>query len=126
MWFSVFASDLASYRAYNMDLQDLDVDADDYGTAAAEDTPARSRRTEQTEADFEKQRASYTARIENGEVRIYSLRRMYIIISLQHALLLSRSLASLVLYLVHVSDHTALLPHPYYQPCVHSPSSRDI
>ena len=47
---------------------ELDVDTEDYATTAANDTPTASDRTAQSEADFAAQKASYTAKIENGQV----------------------------------------------------------
>ena len=49
----------------------LGVDTDDYATAAVEDTPTRSR-GEQTESDFEAEKASYVAKFDNGDVRTTS------------------------------------------------------
>ena len=46
-----------------------DVDADNYATTAAHDTPTdQSSRTAQSDADFEAQRLSYTAKIDTGDV----------------------------------------------------------
>ncbi|KAK4496752.1 hypothetical protein PRZ48_012735 [Zasmidium cellare] len=43
----------------------IEVDADDYAETAAGDTPSVDR-TFQSEADFQAQKASYTAKIDNG------------------------------------------------------------
>lgn len=43
----------------------IDVDADDYAETAAGETPLVSR-TYQSEADFERQKASYTAKVDSG------------------------------------------------------------
>lgn len=55
---------------------DLDVDVDEYATAAASDTKARSDRTTLTDADFQATRASYRAKIDNGQVRIELMTRL--------------------------------------------------
>ena len=48
---------------------DIDIDADNYATTAAHDTPTdQSSRTAQSDADFEAQRLSYTAKIDTGDV----------------------------------------------------------
>lgn len=49
---------------------DVDVDPDDYATAAAQDTPTTSRGV-QTEADFAAQKASYTAKFAEGNVSVF-------------------------------------------------------
>jgi len=56
-------------KAADLDL-DLDVDADDYATAVVEDTPTDSARTALSEEDFEKTRASYSAKIDTGDVSV--------------------------------------------------------
>lgn len=54
-------------QAADLDM-DLDVDTDNYATAAAEDTRTDSARTALSDEDFEKTRAGYSAKIENGDV----------------------------------------------------------
>ncbi|CAK3869145.1 Hypothetical predicted protein [Lecanosticta acicola] len=44
----------------------IDVDTDDYAETAAGDTPSTVDRTFQSEADFQKQKAGYTAKVQNG------------------------------------------------------------
>lgn len=55
-------------------LLNIDVDADDYAEAAAGDTPSVPR-TYQSEADFQQQQASYTAKVDNGDnhLRLYEV-----------------------------------------------------
>jgi len=59
-------------KAADIDLN-LDVDTDNYATAAAEDTPTDSDRTALSEEDFEKTRATYSAKIDTGDVSEFSL-----------------------------------------------------
>lgn len=44
----------------------IDVGTDDYAETAARDTPSTVDRTFQSEEDFQKQKASYSAKIQNG------------------------------------------------------------
>lgn len=45
----------------------IEVDPDDYASTAAGDTPSSVSRTYQSEADFQVQKASYTAKIDGGK-----------------------------------------------------------
>ncbi|GAB7345508.1 hypothetical protein MBLNU457_3826t1 [Dothideomycetes sp. NU457] len=58
---------ISAEKAEAADL-DLDVDTDNYATVAAEDTPTDSARTALSNEDFEKTRANYRAKIENGDI----------------------------------------------------------
>jgi len=53
-------------------LFDIEVDADDYADAAAEDNPAAVDRTHQSEADFLAVKANYTARQDGSRGDLYS------------------------------------------------------
>ncbi|KAI5359968.1 hypothetical protein Slin15195_G118290 [Septoria linicola] len=46
----------------------IDVDADDYAETATVDTPSAVDRTFQSEADFQKQKASYSAKVDQGNL----------------------------------------------------------
>ncbi|PPJ55710.1 hypothetical protein CBER1_08283 [Cercospora berteroae] len=50
------------------DLFSISVDADDYAEAAAGDAPSNVDRTFQSEEDFQKQKASYSAKVHQGNL----------------------------------------------------------